>query len=72
MDSSQLWHCFGARKYLGGELNSPVAKRLNRGLTTAWGPTCRANLTPIMVSTPPMQSISHSAEPIRRQVGSVA
>eukprot|EP00959_Pyramimonas_sp_CCMP1952_P301854 6315955-Pyramimonas_sp.AAC.1 len=32
MDNSQLWHFFGVRNDLGGELNSPVVDWLNRGL----------------------------------------
>eukprot|EP00959_Pyramimonas_sp_CCMP1952_P398471 8349420-Pyramimonas_sp.AAC.1 len=32
MDHSQLWCFFGVRKDLGGELNSPVVERLNKGL----------------------------------------
>eukprot|EP00976_Prorocentrum_cordatum_P025329 514629-Prorocentrum_minimum.AAC.1 len=32
--------CFplGARETLGGELNSPVAERLNKGLMVVWSP----------------------------------
>eukprot|EP00959_Pyramimonas_sp_CCMP1952_P465814 9488960-Pyramimonas_sp.AAC.1 len=43
MDNPQLGHFFGARKYLGGELDSPVVEWLNKGLMAAWGPT-RAHL----------------------------
>eukprot|EP00959_Pyramimonas_sp_CCMP1952_P433139 9069975-Pyramimonas_sp.AAC.1 len=31
-DDSQLWHFFGVRNYLGGEVNSPVVEWLNKGL----------------------------------------
>eukprot|EP00959_Pyramimonas_sp_CCMP1952_P136952 2865720-Pyramimonas_sp.AAC.1 len=39
MDNPQLGHFFGVRKYLGGESNSPVVERLNKGLTAAWSPS---------------------------------
>ena len=39
MDDSQLGHFFGVRKDLGGELNSSVAYRLNKGLMSVSSPT---------------------------------
>ena len=43
MDNSQLWHFFGVRKYLGGELtNSPVAELLNKGLMSVRSPNGRS------------------------------
>eukprot|EP00976_Prorocentrum_cordatum_P052574 1060355-Prorocentrum_minimum.AAC.3 len=38
MDSSQLWHFFGVRNDLRGELNSPVVEWLNKGLISASSP----------------------------------
>eukprot|EP00959_Pyramimonas_sp_CCMP1952_P081982 1712868-Pyramimonas_sp.AAC.1 len=38
-DNPQLRHFFGVRKYLRGELNSPLVERLNKGSTAAWSPT---------------------------------
>eukprot|EP00959_Pyramimonas_sp_CCMP1952_P433098 9069166-Pyramimonas_sp.AAC.1 len=39
MDDSQLWHFFGVRKDLGGELNIPVVEWLNKGLMSVSNPT---------------------------------
>eukprot|EP00976_Prorocentrum_cordatum_P072544 1180755-Prorocentrum_minimum.AAC.9 len=39
MDSPQLWHFFGVRKYLGGELNSPVVEWFNKGLMSLLSPS---------------------------------
>eukprot|EP00976_Prorocentrum_cordatum_P102020 1192876-Prorocentrum_minimum.AAC.2 len=42
MDNPQLWHFFGVRKYSGGQLNSPVVERLDRGLmAVSSSPICR-------------------------------
>eukprot|EP00959_Pyramimonas_sp_CCMP1952_P326337 6831020-Pyramimonas_sp.AAC.1 len=38
MGNSQIWLFFGARKYLGGELNSPVAERLKKRLMSVLSP----------------------------------
>eukprot|EP00959_Pyramimonas_sp_CCMP1952_P014174 299809-Pyramimonas_sp.AAC.1 len=40
-DNSRLGHFFSDRAYLGGELNSPVVERLNKGLTAAQSPTLK-------------------------------
>eukprot|EP00976_Prorocentrum_cordatum_P101135 1192494-Prorocentrum_minimum.AAC.2 len=51
MDNPQLWHLFGLRKYLDGELNSPVVEWLNKGLTAAWSPSPTLERCPVSTVT---------------------
>eukprot|EP00976_Prorocentrum_cordatum_P067080 1178580-Prorocentrum_minimum.AAC.1 len=59
MDNPQLWHFFGFRKYLGGELNSPVVEWLNKGLMSVWSPT--NDVCPSQVTEPESEAEPASA-----------